>query len=116
MSISSSGQYDTTKWRVKGLITATHTEAISLGRGLVAGITGIFGGQSDMMNKKLDDVVAKVREKLQAQVGPGECLIGVSLSFTEFGRSDTNTWLSGIGTGTLLVAGSSGGTRRNRRR
>lgn len=117
MSISSSSQYDITKWRVKGLITATHTESVSLARGIVAGMKGIFGGPSDIMNKKVDDVLGMVLEKLKTQVQSDECMVGVSLNFTEFGRSESNTWLSGIGTGTVLSPiGKSGGTRKHRKR
>jgi len=117
-TVSTSDQFDATKWVVRGLITATHTEAISVGRGFVADIGGIFGGQSDMMNKKLDDVLGQVRAKLEQQVGPGESLVGVKFNFTEFGRSQTASFLSGMASGTLLSPkqGGGGGMRSNNRR
>ena len=128
-TVSTSDQYDVTKWTVRGIITATHTEAISVGRGFVADIGGIFGGQSDTMNKKLEDVLRQVRAKLEQQVGPGESLVGVKFNFTEFGRSQTATFLSAVASGTLLSPKQGGGgllrslrssrrgqTRRNSRR
>jgi len=103
MSIATSSQYDQNKWEVKRLVTANHTEAVSLARGFVAGIVGIFGGPSDSMNQKMDDVVNQLKAKIEAQIGPGECVVGFQIQFAEFGRSESNTFLSGSGAGTLLT-------------
>jgi uncharacterized protein YbjQ (UPF0145 family) len=121
MSLTTSSQYDTNAWEVKSMVLATHTEAVSLLRGFIAGVGGIFGGQSDSMNKKVDDVMSQLITKLKAQMGPGEMIIGASFQFTEFGRDQSNTFLSGIATGTLLrrkgqqQEQKGGKTRKNRR-
>jgi uncharacterized protein YbjQ (UPF0145 family) len=120
MSLTTSSQYDTNIWEVKSMVLATHTEAVSLLRGFIAGVGGIFGGQSDSMNKKVDDVMSQLITKLKAQMGPGEMIIGASFQFTEFGRDQSNTFLSGIATGTLLrrkgqQEQKGGKTRKNRR-
>ena len=102
MSLSSSSQYDQTKWEVKRLLTVNHTEAVSLARGFVAGIIGIFGGPNDALNKKMDDVVDQLKHKIEQQMSPGECVVGLQIQFAEFGRTEQNTFLSGSAIGTLL--------------
>jgi len=102
MSLSSSSQYDQSKWEVKRLLTANHTEAVSLARGFVAGIIGIFGGPNDALNKKMDDVVDQLKHKIEQQMSPGECVVGLQIQFAEFGRTEQNTFLSGSAIGTLL--------------
>ncbi len=120
MSISTSGYYDLQKYEVKALVTATHTEALSLARGFVAELGGLFGGKSDLMNKKVNDVMLALHQKLQKQIQGNERIVGASFEFTEFGRSEGNTFLSGIATGTIIAPRTTGGgkrrnkTRRNR--
>jgi uncharacterized protein YbjQ (UPF0145 family) len=124
MSIATTDFYETDKFKVKSFLLETHTEALSLARGFVAGITGIFGGQSDIMNKKVNDVTGKLLEKLKGKLGPGEKIVGVRFEFAEFGREQSNSFLSGIATGTLLTpkqpapastGGGKGKTRKARR-
>ncbi len=115
MSLSTSGTYDTSKYEVKGLVTATHTEGLSLLRGVAAEVTGLFGGKSDLMNKKVNDVLNNLLGKLKAQVGSNERIVGIKFEFAEFGRSEGNTFLSGIATGTLLVPKQKGGRRKTLR-
>lgn len=116
MSISTSDYYDLQKYEVKALVTATHTEALSLARGFVAELGGLFGGKSDLMNKKVNDVMLALHQKLQKQIQGNERIVGASFEFTEFGRSEGNTFLSGIATGTIIAPRSTGGRRRKTRR
>jgi uncharacterized protein YbjQ (UPF0145 family) len=112
MSISTSDLYDLQKYEVKALVTATHTEGLSLARGFIAEIGGLFGGKSDLMNKKVNDVMNMLIQKLQKQIQSGERIIGVSFEFAEFGRSEGNTFLSGIATGTIISPKMTGGKRK----
>ena len=121
MNIATSDFYETDKYKVKSLVVATHTEALSLARGIVAGVMGIFGGKSDVMNKKVNDVMSILIKNLQAKMGPGEKIVGVRFEFAEFGREESNSFLSGIASGTLLTPKqaapvSSGGTRGKTRK
>lgn len=116
MSLSTSGHYDTEKYEIKSLVTATHTEALSLFRGFAAELGGLIGGKSDLMNKKVDDVMNKLIEKLRPQVGIKEKIVGLRFEFAEFGRSEGNTFLSGIATGTLLTEKTATGGRRKTRK
>lgn len=119
MSIATSDFFDLTKYEVKGLVTATHTEGLSLFRGAFAELGGLLGGKSDLMNKKVDDVMENLINKIKKQIGTDEKVVGLKFEFAEFGRSEGNTFLSGIATGTLLKAkaqkGGSRRTLRNRR-
>lgn len=116
MSVSTSDYYDLQKYEVKSLVLATHTEALSFARGFIAEIGGIFGGKSDLMNKKVNDVTLALIQKLQKQIQPGERIVGASFEFAEFGRSEGNTFLSGIATGTVIAPKAPTGGRRKRRK
>jgi uncharacterized protein YbjQ (UPF0145 family) len=116
MSIATTDYYDTEKYEIKSFVTATHTEALSLFRGIAAELGGLIGGKSDLMNKKVNDVMNKLIEKLRAQLGVKERIVGARFEFAEFGRSEGNTFLSGIATGTVIaekpVSGGSLGSRK----
>jgi uncharacterized protein YbjQ (UPF0145 family) len=117
MSIATTGYYDIEKYEVKSFVTATHTEALSLFRGIAAELGGLIGGKSDLMNKKVNDVMNKLLEKLRAQLGVNEKIIGAKFEFAEFGRSEGNTFLSGIATGTIIgEKQTKGGMRINQTR
>ena len=127
MSVTTSSHYDPAQWEVKGMVLATHTEAVSILRGFMAGLGGIIGGKSDTMNKKVDDVMTNLIQKLKAQIAPGEMVVATHFQFTEFGRDESNSFLSGIATGTLLKprgapaapaapAAAVGGKRNTRRK
>ena len=115
MSVSTSDYYDLQAYEIKTLVLATHTEALSLARGFVAEIGGIFGGKSDLMNKKVNDVMLALIQKLQKQLKGNERIIGAKFEFAEFGRSEGNTFLSGIATGTVIAPKTPVGGKRKRR-
>ena len=115
MSVFTTSQYDASIWTPVKTIYATHTEAVSLLRGFVTGITSIIGGKQDMLNKKMDDVTDALMKKIRGQVNSDQCVIGFSIELTEFGRSDTNTTISGLAMGTLLKKKAQGGGTRKRR-
>ena len=70
-----------------------------------------------MMNKKVNDVMNALIQKLQKQIQANERIIGASFEFTEFGRSEGNTFLSGIATGTVIAPRMTrGGGRIKKRR
>lgn len=117
MSIATTDYYDPEKYEVKAFVTATHTEALSFFRGIAAELGGLLGGKSDLMNKKVNDVMNTLLEKLRAQLGMKEKIVGARFEFAEFGRSEGNTFLSGIATGTIVAekSPSSGGSRKTRK-
>lgn len=110
--IFTSGVYDTAIYEPRRFVSATHTEAVSVFRGLVAGIGGLIGGKSDTMNKKVEDVMQELIKKMAHTLGANEKIVGVQFQFTEFGRTEQNVFLSGIATGTVIGL-KSGGMARN---
>lgn len=114
MSISTSDTYDLQKYEVKTLVLATHTEALSLARGFVAELGGLFGGKSDLMNKKVNDVMLALMDKLKKQISGNERIVGTKFEFAEFGRSEGSTFLSGIATGTVIAPKQVAGGKRRR--
>ena len=116
MSVFTTPQYDATIWTPVKTVHATHTEAVSLLRGIVAGFTSIVGGKQDILNKKMDDITHSLLEKMRKQVGAGECIIGLNIELSEFGREGSSTTISGLAMGTLLrKSGKGGGARKTRR-
>jgi len=115
--ISTSGHYDMVEYEAIRMVSATHTESVSIFRGLVAGIGGLVGGKSDTMNKKVDDVMEHLVKGLVKGLGSGERVVAARFQFTEFGRSEQNVFLSGIATGTVIgPKAQKGGKRQTRRR
>jgi uncharacterized protein YbjQ (UPF0145 family) len=113
MSVFTTTQYDASTWTPVKTIYATHTEAVSLLRGFVTGITSIIGGKQDMLNKKMDDVTEALMKKIKDQVDPDQCVVGLSIELAEFGRSETNSTISGLAMGTLLKKKGQGGGKRS---
>ena len=117
MSVFTTSQYDASVWTPVKTIYATHTEAVSLLRGFVTGITSLVGGKQDILNKKMDDVTDALMKSIRQQVSADQCVVGFSIELAEFGRSEANTTISGLAMGTLLKKkGQGGGTRKKGRR
>jgi len=103
MNIYTTTQYDEAVWQPVKTIYVTHTEAVSLLRGIVGGITGLIGGEQIIMNKKIDDVTEALMKKVQKMIdGRNQCIMGLNIQLTEFGRQASNTTISGLAIGTLL--------------
>jgi uncharacterized protein YbjQ (UPF0145 family) len=115
--ISTSGHYDTNINEAQRMVSATHTESVSLFRGLIAGIGGLIGGKSETMNKKVNDVMINLVTGLTKDLGADERVVGAQFQFTEFGRTEQNVFLSGIASGTVIrPKRHAGGMHRQTRR
>lgn len=98
------------------MVTSTHTEAISFFRGIMADWQGLRGGKSDLLNKKLDDVMDELVKGLTKGLNSDERIVGAQFAFTEFGRTQQNSFLSGVATGTVVRRRSQAGAGRKLRR
>jgi len=116
MSLFTTTQYDASIWTPVKTIYATHTEAVSLFRGIVTGFTSIIGGRQDMLNKKMDDVTEELMKQMKKQIDSDGCAVGLTIELTEFGRSEANVTISGLAMATLLKKKQNGGrlTRKSR--
>jgi uncharacterized protein YbjQ (UPF0145 family) len=115
MSIFTTPQYDASIWTPVETIYATHTEAVSLFRGIASGIVGLGGGSDKFLNKKMDDITGNLMANISKQIKSDQCVVGFSIEFTTFGRADANTTISGLAMGTLLKKKAQGGGTRKRR-
>ena len=115
--ISTSQQFDATKYKTDGIVTVSHTEALSAGRGFVAGVAGIFGGKSDLMDKKHMDVLSALKTKLRDEIPKGGMLVAADFKVAVTELGEYHIFVNGFATATRLVPlASSGGSRTTQRR
>lgn len=120
-------EYDRSKYRSVGIVTATHIEAISGLRSFGADIMGIFGNKSELLTKKMDDALRGVNTSLlSVSKGKYPNLAGICdirYDTNTFATDETSTYIAFQASGTALVLSASTGggrtgnrkTRRNRK-
>ena len=117
--VYTTGVYDTNEWEPVDVVTVSHNESISALRGIGVGIGQIFGGKSDLLEKKIVDLregLIKEAEKLVKSKGSDYMIVAFNMETSQF----ENAFII-IGTGTLLRkkkqnGGSRPSTRRHRPR
>ena len=86
MLLTSIENYDTSLYRLGNIIISTDTQAVSGFRDFGARVMGAFGGPSDMMDKKVKDVVEaamkRFTDKLKAKGAKGA--IGLTTDVNAF--------------------------------
>jgi uncharacterized protein YbjQ (UPF0145 family) len=98
--VYTSGNYDTSEWEPVDMITVAHNESVSLVRGIGVGIGEIFGGKSELLEKKILDLrrgLINEAEKLVKEKGDNYMVVGFDIETSGFGQ----TFIV-IGSGTLL--------------
>jgi uncharacterized protein YbjQ (UPF0145 family) len=116
--VYTTGVYDTNEWEPVDVVTVSHNESISALRGIGVGIGQIFGGKSELLEKKIVDLregLIKEAEKLVKSKGTDHIIVAFNMETSQF----ENAFVI-IGTGTLLRkkrqnGGSKSSTRRHRR-
>ena len=116
--VYTTGIYDTSEWEPVDIVTVAHNESISLVRGIGVEFGQIFGGKSELLEKKILDLregLIKEAEKLLKTKGDNYMIVGFDMETSQFDRA-----IIVIGTGTLLrkKRQSAGATRslKTRRR
>lgn len=116
--VYTTGVYDTSQWEPVDMITVSHNESISALRDFGMGVGQIFGGKSELLEKKIVDLrngLIKEAEKLVRAKGSDYMIVGFDMETSQFERLFVI-----IGTGTLLCKKNTRGggrmnkTRRNR--
>jgi uncharacterized protein YbjQ (UPF0145 family) len=114
--------FDTQKNVPLGAVFGKRIEAISLFRGIAAGIQGLFGGKIDMVEKKIQDATdgakADLLKQTQAMFPQARAIIGLQIQITDVGRDDSNQFILVTAQGTAIApkqSQSGGKTRKNRR-
>ena len=90
-----------------GAVFAQRVEAVSLLRDFVAGIGGLFGGQSTFMEKKMNDLTNVLKDELQKkakeQYPNVVALVDVMLTFSNIGNDASSMFIAGQISATALV-------------
>ena len=90
-----------------GAVFAQRVEAISIARSFVAGVAGVVGGRSTMMEKKMNDLTTVLMEELDLQAKKlypsAVALINVQVHFSDIGKNDANMFLAGQASATALI-------------
>ena len=117
--VYTTGFYDTNEWEPVDLVIVSHNESISALRDFGVGIGQIFGGKSELLEKKIVDLregLIKEAENLLKTKGDNYMIVGFDMETSQFDRA-----IIIIGTGTLLRKKKNGGgaarslkTRRRR--
>jgi uncharacterized protein YbjQ (UPF0145 family) len=110
--VYTTGTYDVTQWEPVDIITVSHNEAVSILRDMGIQFGQIFGGKSDLLEKKIKDLretMIKMAEKLVPN--KDHMIVGFDVETSQFEQIFIL-----VGTGTLLRRIKRGGrrTRRNR--
>ena len=113
--VYTTGFYDVNVWEPVDMVTVSHNESISALRGIGVGIGQIFGGKSNLLEKKIVDLregLIKEAEKLVKSKGSDHMIVGFNMETSQF----ENAFVI-IGTGTLLrKKKQSGGSYRSKTR
>jgi len=90
-----------------GAVFAQRVETISLARNVFAGIGGIVGGRSTLMEKKMNDLTQALMQELDLQAKKmypnAVALVDVHLNFSDIGKTDSNMFLAGQASATALI-------------
>jgi uncharacterized protein YbjQ (UPF0145 family) len=103
--------FDPTKEVALGSVFAKNAQAISLGRAVVAGVKGLFGGKASELEKKVADAKEGAKSDLYAQLSKeypsATSVIGVQYQIIEMGGFIIATIV-----GTPVARKSSGGVKK----
>jgi uncharacterized protein YbjQ (UPF0145 family) len=120
MFLSTVSSFDTDKFKIGGLVTSTHVEAISAFRSFFAEIRGAFGNKSEMLTKKLQDAhngaFAALLQNATAKYPSAAGIVGIRAEMGEISNSEGGPgFLTIIVTGTAVLPKTNGGSRRTNR-
>lgn len=115
-------EYDRSKYRSVGTVTATHVEAISGLRAFGADIMGLFGNKSGLLTQKMEDAMKGVNMELLKRakerypnVLKGIC--DIRYNTNTFSTDSNNTFITFQASGTVLTSSVvAGGARRRKTR
>ena len=90
-----------------GAVFAQRVESISIARNFFAGVSGIVGGRSTIMEKKMNDLTTVLMEELDIQakkIYPNAvALVNVQVHFSDICKSDSSMFLAGQASATALI-------------
>jgi uncharacterized protein YbjQ (UPF0145 family) len=106
-----------------GSIFVQRVESVSIFRSIIAGLAGLIGGRSELIEKKMNDLSRVLMEELQLEAKkkyPSTvALVDVKVLFSHIGGDESGIFLSGQASGTVLVkrpVEQKGGSKRGQTR
>lgn len=90
-----------------GAVFAQRVESISIARNFFAGVAGVVGGRSTMMEKKMNDLTQALMQELDIQAKKmypsAVALVNVQVHFSDIGKTDSNMFLAGQASATAII-------------
>jgi uncharacterized protein YbjQ (UPF0145 family) len=90
-----------------GAVFAQRVESISIARNFFAGLGGVVGGRSTMMEKKMNDLTTVLMEELDIQAKKlypnAVALVNVNVHFSDICKSDSSMFLAGQASATAII-------------
>ena len=93
--------YDKSKYEPIGMVSATAVDAVSAVRGMISGLTSLFGGQQTLIETKFADIRKRCLEKLKLEAAIHRDV--VMMVGVDFDVSEMIQFVVCVGTATLLV-------------
>lgn len=111
-------QFDASRYEPLGSVLLNRVETISLVRGFVGGIAGLFGGKNTVIQSAIDSLTSRAiqefKEKVASSYPQTALVVGFDSMVTDVGRDEQNQYLIMHIKGTCL--GPSGGAAAAPRR
>jgi uncharacterized protein YbjQ (UPF0145 family) len=98
--------FNQTNLQAIGAVFVQRVESVSIGRGILSGITGLVGGRNELMEKKMNDLTQALIGELDAQAKKqypnAIALVDANIDFSASGP-DSSTVLIGQASATVLI-------------
>lgn len=107
--LTTTPDYDMNMYKPAGMIVVNRVENISLGRGVIAEVPGIFGGKNSLIQIAIDtltqNAMKELRKKARAQYKKISAIINVHFNITTIARAGMayGEYMIATATGTVLV-------------
>jgi uncharacterized protein YbjQ (UPF0145 family) len=111
--VYTTGVYDTSIWEPIDIVTVSHNESISMLRDFGVAVGQIFGGKSELLEKKIKDLRDNIIKEAEKLIKDNDhMIVGLDIETSQYQHIFVV-----IATGTLLRRRAhSGGKRNNKTR
>jgi uncharacterized protein YbjQ (UPF0145 family) len=112
--VYTTGTYDTAEWEPIDIVTVSHNESISAIRGIGVDIGQLFGGKSELLEKKIKDLREAIIKEAEKLIKDSDhIIVGLDIETSQYERI-----FIVVATGTLLRRRKrmGGGKRTTRRK
>ena len=83
--VYTTGTYDTSVWEPIDIVTVSHNESISLFRDIGVAIGQIFGGKSELLEKKIKDLREKIIKEAEKLIKDRDhMIVGLDIETSQY--------------------------------